>query len=88
MNFNVPKNMKRTQNRHATAKTSHFSVFDAFNYIKFNCEVITARFIVYLIKFIDVRRVTPPADEIVSGQLSRNLATLYNNSVQCNNDFV
>ena len=68
--------MKWTQNRHATAKTPHFSVFDAFVYIKFNCEVITARFIVYLIKFIDVCRVTPPADEVVNGQLSCNLATL------------
>ena len=68
--------MKWTQNRHATAKTSHFSVFDAFAYIKFNCEVITVRFIVYLIKFIDVCRVTSPDDEVVNGQLSCNLATL------------
>ena len=62
--------MKRTQNRHATAKTSHFSVFGAFKYIKFNCEVITARFIVYLITFIDVCRVTPPTDEVVNGSLA------------------
>ena len=43
------------------AKTSHFSVFDDFDYIK----------------FIDVCRViTPPADEVVNGQLNCNLAAL------------
>ena len=43
------------------AKTSHFSVFDGFDYIK----------------FIDVCRVTPPADvEVVNGQLNCNLAAL------------
>ena len=44
------------------AKTSHFSVFDAFDYIK----------------FIDVCRVTPrPADvEVGNGQLNCNLAAL------------
>ena len=53
--------MKRSQYKHEAAKTSHFSVFDAFDYIK----------------FIDVCRVTPPADvEVVNGQLNCNLAAL------------
>ena len=54
--------MKRSQYRHhEAAKTSHFSVFDGFDYIK----------------IIDVCRVTPPADvEVVNGQLNCNLAAL------------
>ena len=48
--------MKRSQYRHhEAAKTSHFSVFDGFDYIT----------------FIDVCRVTPPADvEVVNGRLT------------------
>ena len=60
INLNVPKNIQRLQYRHhEAAKTSHFSVFDGF----------------YYITFIDVCRVTTPADvEVVNEQLNCNLA--------------
>ena len=42
------------------AKTSHFSVYDGFDYRK----------------FIGLYRVTPSADVVVNGQLNCNLAAL------------